>query len=1804
MQLFSPKNIVGVVNTVVVFGVVAWYVYMYSRDEHGRLRFPTDKDVSKILPEGHGLYLVGCYVYHVVFKDHRVLGLNPHFLSTALVAPAEEMMRSSVWGNVFLIYYELWPKLMYLWDFRRGKVSNRARYNGIIYSMLFHSFMSFAIAISYLIGVDPHSASEIGLRIVAHAGYNSVIQWIAPHEFVWAQASALAFAMREFNSVKEEVLSVAADRGMSKKMRKVLVKATKKFETTYKFELKKVVHRPKFAKSQPASWIDGFRARRIHIERNGKRCLNLKPGNGVTLLSKGAPFMVGNIECGREEYRTEMLSSLIGLPELRVKADDCQFDELKEILSGLKNKGIDLNIRTGLDRVFNPVNSECDNGIVSSFDMKSMMELLDITPDIGGLCKAIMYIVVMGEVRKHANSRFVNVLTGLSQTAVLYRVFTKFELYTHLNKLTTMMMGDAPEYKTEAGASTILDLINACFTAYFAGGAMGASSLADLATKLSKAKQQSVGMTFGIKTISDYLSYVLNALLGSDCSLVDGDVCLVKAREMTKLAVKYIRTEGQAAVGLKKLAECRDELEKYRAVLLKDEANPNRTVLLQTCVDMIKNISVLADTYDTSSASAGLDKRMLMVTLAGPSRIGKSETMQSLATAHARFKNKDNKEVWSDIALNANNYFTIVKQGGKHLDMTAQTCTIIIDDADVFKMQNATQMTEVDILEWQVGTAARPKVDGASIESKNLSVSADLMIRGTNVVGATLRNQTQVLYNHPDAKKRRVHEHSYLVYVNKEFAVDPEKPRWERELDVSKVSRHDKTFPHLWYVKHDLYEEKDLGDPMSYAEFESTIINALKKRTDDHETKSRAYYDANVEAFKAMDPSWIPPPYEGPCARTEKLRQQFSLTEAAMRDMKKGFLTDLERGTEQWAEAFGAYIVTTLDIKADSLGHSIMNWATNAVSSVWGYRREITGALVLMGTYNLISSFIEQAAVFTAESGAPKPVRSDVRKPSQWNLTKARLAKLAVKEDYKTEVGLVGAPTMDVSTKLLSNMFSMRITVPHPDGTSSSVPLANGFQSGQVVFFPSHYVPTIDAYFEEFPKAIVDFCFDDGKSYSVDKLAFASDNMMTGTLFHDDDDLTSLHLKSAPNKQNLLKYLMTTSEVNGILKAGRVRVLYAQTEHLNSRQMTLRNSTLVNAFASSDLIYIKDEIAKGKWGDNEYGVSRCLHTEKVVSTSGHCGNLYFTDQKILAMHVSASPTRSVGLILSKDDLEAHVQFHADRDVIARVSETLPTMSPIPDEYRTEKCAAIGVVECPIPRMKVRVKPSPLNDLADKVGIKGDYEVMKLDIASQQLCMMDRPDNIKPINHDRLSAVVSHKWSKISPALSLDSVPSPVGKISVAQVLDGIPEENIPSMNRSSSMGYMAYRPDLFGLRKDITRSAYLGEIGFSSESYYYESICREIDRFIAALAEGRVDYDEFPLLFVCAIPKDEFRKKGKSTRVVYCYTPLLNIAINMYFARPVAKFKAAGLATNVAYINPHAQAWELFEHLTAGVHSGPVEAVDLDYSAWDTQLHPVAFRESLKALASLGEYTGSDAVVVASLISILTGPVILVAKDARNAFVMKLHAGLASGSPVTSVGNSLANDILLGYGISVTGHHLDEVRPDELERIDHVRSTTHGDDLVAVPDDIMKADGFCYSSLAAHMSELGLRPQPITKDGVIVEYKPLVACDESDTTCIEFLCRNFVRRGKSLTLANKNETNAKQLLFRNDGYEKLDKSAKEARWNEFFVEVSARGEDYYNKYRNAVYPALLREGIGPVCGSSYAMCMLKKADVIDAMMWI
>lgn len=215
------------------------------------------------------------------------------------------------------------------------------------------------------------------------------------------------------------------------------------------------------------------------------------------------------------------------------------------------------------------------------------------------------------------------------------------------------------------------------------------------------------------------------------------------------------------------------------------------------------------------------------------------------------------------------------------------------------------------------------------------------------------------------------------------------------------------------------------------------------------------------------------------------------------------------------------------------------------------------------------------------------------------------------------------------------------------------------------------------------------------------------------------------------------------------------------------------------------------------------------------------------------------------------------------------------------------------------------------------------------------------------------------------------------------------------------------------------------------------------------------------------------------------------------------------------------------------------------------------------------------------------------------------------------MGNGAANDLLINYSVTcLHKSHLEPVQVEDIEMMKHLGLAVHGDDCAVFPSDYLLLKGFSYTSIAQASLDMGMKPQPISKDGVIKEFKLLVDApgvsyssgmvDKSlvSDEPIEFLCRTFYKSRSGLVLANKHETNVKQLLYESQQFLSLTDDEKCARWNQFFVEVAMREKDYYNKFKRLMVPYLLKQGLLPECGESFDVCKLHSANVVENLFWV
>jgi len=1575
----------------------------------------------------------------------------------------------------------------------------------------------------------------------------------------------------------------------------------------------------------------------------------------------------------------ELLSSL-KISADPVKIDDEQFASLK----GLLNKGIDININTGLNKVFESLPDTKEWQAWGGPHIDKVVSLFSITDDLTGVVKAVLMLVGLSMLKDKTESTILRTMMTFGQVGVVYHVFKLPSLQLAfdnlIGSLSDMVMGRAAAPTLLIGnqvqalaMSDILSGVSGCIFAYLTGKSIGVSG--DLDSFLSKSdsiRKKMQGAEFCLKTVTDFIVGCLEYVMGSEDSgiasrIMDGDLTLRKIREEIDLAFAVMAGDGISGDAMRRMSEVAKELKDYHHLLLKPNCKvPNKSDIIRVIEALLKQVTPLAAMYDSSGLSnADVAFRSVAVALYGASRIGKSRLIPQAIDSQLAYMYKDNIEMLRKIQKNKENYVKWLKIDAKYLNLSSCPVVLAMDDYRIGRVALGQEMHEAESLIFQLGSNRTAEVDGAFV--KETKVHAKLVIYGTNVMGPTLINQLKVQYNVPDAPLNRAKESGWLVWVGDDYCLKGEGeellPRRFRELDRSKLGTdHDPTFKHLYVTKFDPETEVCSGKDFTVKEWLRELHKLYDQRVSEHNDLSKKYFDAFTDQIREYFPEYEPEEYVAPDERADLLRQKYRLTVDASKSIFERFSAWLKTVKEY---LFGGAPVTDLTVHQGTTGvpltfdpmekyvklggmmfpsssfalfeayfqqievktwwqtckDIIVNSAKTIGTAIYGYRYQILGVLGLLATWRcgislydyLFSTGVAIQSGTVVSSVSAKAVRAKMRAIGKSVAEEAAAKASAMRLATYTQGSTMDNTTIDVIKSCLSNCAQMVLI-----GDTHTVDLAYCVQSGRLLFVPRHYADRIASFFELNPCGFCELRYSNGRSLRLTATDMDLTKTVCGTTSNSEDDIMSFYVRDV-TKSDMRNRFMTRKEFERCAVAP-FDVVYGSSKH-DGKNMTFNQLIVCRAAVSYNRLCDENDEYGNSNAEPQFHASRAVVTSKVVGAFGECGSMYATSSKILGIHVSGNNVSSICLHFSQEDYDAHVKIHVEEYGHKLIYEKAPNMIPSGeveiDGTRTQ--CVVGTVAARLPAIRPRTMRTAMYEdvVSSDIKPKYDYEAMSVGIKDTQKAMLGRPLSKPPINRDRLDAVVAHRKRQMSKYANIAANDVDVRVLSIKEVIDG--NGHLPAMSRTTSMGIMGCMSnEWFGLPKGLTKAAYLGETGKVESSPFYGDIESRVNKILSSFKQGVVNYEDREL-FVMAMPKDEHRKAGKNTRCVYAYSAILNIIILMYMGEALYFYKLLGFATNIIYANPFEDGPRLLSHLTSVKQDSPVKvATDLDFSQWDILLNSTFYRTALEmVMFSATKFTNEDRRVLECLYEIIVSPYVLFPQTFTSAYVVKFEAGLASGSPVTSVGNGAANDLLINYSVTCLGKsHLTPLDISDIKKIDEVAISVHGDDCAAVPSDKLIDEGFCYTTLAQASIDLGMKPQPISKDGVIKEFKVLiddpgvpyaagkVSADLVSDEPVEFLCRTFYNSPSGIVLANKHETNAKQLLYESQQFRDMSHDDKNARWNQFFVEVSMRGRSYYERFTRVLVPHLLRQGLFPECGNNYDVCKLHTARIVEDLAWV
>ncbi|AUW34302.1 polyprotein, partial [gruhelivirus A1] len=417
----------------------------------------------------------------------------------------------------------------------------------------------------------------------------------------------------------------------------------------------------------------------------------------------------------------------------------------------------------------------------------------------------------------------------------------------------------------------------------------------------------------------------------------------------------------------------------------------------------------------------------------------------------------------------------------------------------------------------------------------------------------------------------------------------------------------------------------------------------------------------------------------------------------------------------------------------------------------------------------------------------------------------------------------------------------------------------------------------------------------------------------------------------------------------------------------------------------------------------------------VITSSTKCGN------KIVGIHVAGGRNTLISKTVTREDIESLLQseIHAHR---TRRVEFITECVPLNARSSFEKTVFHKYFD------ETEINHPSVMPFSRKF----DQDVMSL-----MLQKFTRVNQMEPSDFDD---VVEHQVAILSPIAQTQ------GFLSIRESILGIPGMDGIDPVTSAGLPYT-----LRGLsKKDLV-------------DFEEGTVCDEVfDRVCShhSYAANGVPLDvDFQ---ICA--KDELRPQHKvmsgDTRLIECSPIDLTIFLRMCWGKVVSKLQSnPGWKTGIAVgIDPETQWHALW---MSALRFGD-QCVDLDYKNFDCSLHAYIIMAAVRVLCRLAGLSDDYCRAIAGTLAFSRNVV-------RNVRIWT-NGGLPSGTPCTSLLNSISNLLILRYVLKKTYPALSFVDLDQCFRL-----LTYGDDVVIVVNKNQAVDDRLPKALSNWLCLMGFQ---------------------------------------------------------------------------------------------------------------------------------
>lgn len=1291
--------------------------------------------------------------------------------------------------------------------------------------------------------------------------------------------------------------------------------------------------------------------------------------------------------------------------------------------------------------------------------------------------------------------------------------------------------------------------------------------LNDLALFSIGAKRKTEGITWMVDRCLHWVRYILSCLLSkTGIDWLDDIVFGCEDIERLRQRIDDVTGPSGNADKLKLnrgIAAIAHDLVALKRKYVNDRS---KSVLLRDMDQALKVKIALA----RQRQGCSLTTEPVIVMLAGEPGVGKGVISANLLTQASFMLAENGTEAMNAMASGDDVYSTQGNNKYSQLYMGQRIFYVNECFQSADPMANPVMDDPVMNGLWQAfDPNSAPKVDGAAVDTKDQYINVELMVGSTNCYAGTLQKFCTQFVN-SDAFIRRFYnaQSTYWVAHKAQYCLDVDAAVLDRVLDpehkFSETGEIDYSRTELYL--YNAFEHKVSGPALTVEDvWDRTEVQLLNCKKKQH----NATLD-KLQTFKRI--------YE----KKFGVITEFDL-DSAVKCMQILEIGDTGYGRMPNLQKFKN--------KTDNQYYDIMNDVYNKFSTngpfalqVMGCLGAVTAAVVAVKLVHNMLAITDTEHVYATQSGKTKYKRTKKVAKAEPVIVVPNSAPII---NMSTEGGTDLTPIREFVASKSTSSFAIAISnnSVHPETGVKRPPVHVGFGHGiygDIGLVPRHVIEDAWEFVSAQPGTKIMFKIN-GIYHEVPEGWDFGSNCFGGTPSHPEADVCVLRLpisfKFKGGNGKWMSDFLPESEVARMIETSRHIPLYfisREGDHVG--YISMRGE------------FVHNRVYLGDYYDDD-GVRERITTARGIMVThkcrrGDCGQVNVVIHKgkavIASIHVAGDQsTCGMSLIVTSEDIAymidnlptpiGPVMFKQSAIMYSWSDTNYFTSGPDPTVPNS-----LGLLRGNFTSVKNNLEPSRFANCfehADKYALADKSFGHIKDVFSRMptvtVCLDQK---VLEIATNIITEKVRNSWL----ALGITN-----RVLTYHEVLFGVPELNVTTIRKDSSMGIMpcvaeamfdglTNRLEVFG----TVDQALKGQAGDK-----FPLFCERLEEIEEILATG----GQLPIgvLTSTTFPKCEPRKINpdtgvtKDSRIISVPNPFLQFLMMKYFGVAISNLTECTGSLGMGFFGP-IDAEVQIQILSRGLTLAEIAALDADFEKFDLNCNSQFYRSAYMAIINSSNcYTARDLIVMSALIMLTHSGLFCCPISVNLALLCCKINGVQSGSAATSMSNSISNHTMIIYALIIcilkNGHSLDEAI-----RVctDDVSIIVQGDDMVMVMSiKCINKYGVDFDKMRAVFASAGINMTPGQKEDKVGKWLPLVKNDKDRG--VTFLQRSLTldRHGRGKCWARNISSLIKETLY--ESKPMINSPELLENWmTNYLIEWSLRGREDYEYALSRVLPLI------------------------------